>query len=106
MLEINDIKELHEDNFPINLKVIQKYQRSEPSIIAKYKNGAYRKCFFLVDSNTDLKLLICKDKIVIISEIQSYVLNCYHTYLLHPIMNRTEENIYQILYWPDIIDTV
>ena len=32
--EINDIKELPEGNFPINLKLIQKYQRSEPSIIA------------------------------------------------------------------------
>ena len=34
--EINDIKELSEGIFPINLKSIPKYQRSEPSITAKY----------------------------------------------------------------------
>ena len=35
--EINDIEKLPEGTFPINLKVIPKYQRKEPSIIAKYK---------------------------------------------------------------------
>ena len=35
--EINDTEELSEYTFPINLKWIQKYQQSEPSIIAKYK---------------------------------------------------------------------
>ena len=33
--EINDIEELPEGNFPINLKLIKKYQRTEPSLIAK-----------------------------------------------------------------------
>ena len=37
--EINDIEELPEGIFTINIKLIQKYQRQEPSIIAKYKNG-------------------------------------------------------------------
>ena len=37
--EINDTKEIPEGTFPINLKFIQKYQRSEPSITAKYKDG-------------------------------------------------------------------
>ena len=35
--KINDVKELPEGSFTINLKFIQKYQRAEPSIIAKYK---------------------------------------------------------------------
>ena len=30
--EINDTEEIPEGNFPINLKLIQKYQREEPSI--------------------------------------------------------------------------
>ena len=37
--EINDIKEIPEDNFPINLKLIKKYQRLEPIIKAKYTAG-------------------------------------------------------------------
>ena len=32
MSEIDDIEELPEGTFPINLKLIQKYQRTEPSI--------------------------------------------------------------------------
>ena len=37
--EINDIKELFGGTFPINLYLIPKYQRKEPSIISKYENG-------------------------------------------------------------------
>ena len=43
MSEINDIKELLEGTFPINIKLIQKYQQMEPSIKAKYKDGTYHK---------------------------------------------------------------
>ena len=45
--EINDIEEISEGTFPINLILIRKYQRSEPSLIYKYKNGAYHKVYFL-----------------------------------------------------------
>ena len=64
MSEINDIKELPEGTFPINLKLIQKYQREEPSIIAKYKDGTYHKGYFCGGSNIDLNLITCKDKII------------------------------------------
>ena len=46
MLEINYTEELPEGMFPINLKLIQKYQWAEPSIIAKYKDGTYQKGSF------------------------------------------------------------
>ena len=39
--EINDTKEIPEGTFPINLKLIQEYQGSEPSITDKYKDGTY-----------------------------------------------------------------
>ena len=46
MSEINDIEEIPQDNFPINLKLIQIHQREEPIITAKYKHGMYHKfCF-------------------------------------------------------------
>ena len=41
MSEINDTKELPEVTFTINLKLIQKYQRQEPIILVKYKDGTY-----------------------------------------------------------------
>ena len=65
MSEINCTKELPGFNFPINLKLIQKYQRLEPSIIAKYKNGKYHKGYFRGGSNVDINLITCEDMIII-----------------------------------------
>ena len=67
-----------------------------------YKNGTYHKVYFCGDSNTDIKLIMCKDYIVILSKIQSYVLHWYHMYLLHPVMYREDVMICQHLYWPNI----
>ena len=106
MSEINDIKEIPEGTFSINLKLIQKYQRSEPSLMDKYKNGAYYKGYFGGVSNSDIKFITCKDNIVIPSKLQIYVLHWYPTYLLHPVLDRTKAMILQHLYWPDIRDAV
>ena len=62
----------------------------------------YHKGSFRGGSNFDLKLITCNDNIVIPLKLQSYVLHWYHMYLLHPLMDRTEDKIIQILYWPDI----
>ena len=70
----------------------------EPSIIAKYKNGMYHKGYFSGGSNIYLKLITCEDKIGIPPKLQSYVLNWYYTYLLHPGMDRTEVMIRQHFY--------
>ena len=72
----------------------------------KYKNGTYHKGYFCRGSNIDLNLIMCKDKIFIPSILQIYVLYWWHTYLLHPGMDRTEAMICQPLYWPDIRDAV
>ena len=45
---------------------------------------------------------MCKDKIVIPSKIQSYVVHWYHTYILHPGMDITEAMICKHLYWTNI----
>ena len=90
MSEINDIEELPEGTLPINLKFIKKNHWLEPSIIAKNKTGTSHKGYFRVGSNVDLKLIVCKDNIVLLQKLQSYVLHWYHTYLLRPGMNRTQ----------------
>ena len=46
MSEINDIEEIPEDSFPINLKLIDRYQWKDPSLMAKcnkfiYKTGSF-----------------------------------------------------------------
>ena len=104
--EIIDIEELPEGTFTINLKLIQKYKRQEPSIIAKYKYSKYHKGYFHGNSNTDIKLIMFKDKIVIPSKLQSYVLHWYHAYILHPGMDITETMICKHLYWTDIRNVV
>ena len=65
MSETKYIEEIPEGTFPINFKLIQKYQRSEPIILAKYKYGTYHKGYFSGGGNIDLNLITCKDKIVI-----------------------------------------
>ena len=68
--------------------------------------GTYQKCSFCGGINVRINHIMCKDKVVIPSIIQSYVLNWYHTYLLHPLMDITEAMIRQHVYWPFIIDSV
>ena len=70
--------------------------------MAKYKYGTYHKEYFCKVSNIDLELIMCKANIVITSKLQIYVLHWYHTYLLHPEMDRKEAIIIQHLYCPDI----
>ena len=68
--------------------------------------GTYQKGSFLGGSNIYLNFIICDNCIVISSIIPSYILNWYHTYLLHLGMDRTEAMIHQHLYWPGIINAV
>ena len=75
MSEINGIEEVPEVTFPINSKLIKKYQREEPSIIAKYKDGTYHVRYFCGGSNIDLNLITCKDEIFILPILQSYLLH-------------------------------
>ena len=46
---------------------------------------------------------MCEDKIFIPSIIQSYVLRCYHTYLLQKEMDRMEATIIQKFHWCPLI---
>ena len=66
----------------------------------------YHKYSFRGGSNINIIIITCDDNIVIPSILQSYVLHWYHTYLLHPLMNRTEVTIHQNLYWPGMIYAV
>ena len=46
MSEINDTEELPEGLFPINLKLMNQYQRKYPSLKAKYELSMYQKGSF------------------------------------------------------------
>ena len=72
-----------------------KYQRTEPVLMAKYKDVMHHKGYFLGGSNIDINLLTCEDDIFIPLILKSYVLHWYHTYLLNTWMDRTEAMIIQ-----------
>ena len=57
MSEINDIEEIPESNVSNNLKLIQRYQQSEPILVAKYKNGTHHKGSFRGGINKKLSLI-------------------------------------------------
>ena len=62
--EINDTEELPEGIFPIKLKLIDEYQRKDPSLKAKYKEGTYKKNSFRGRSNIYLNRIMCEDNIL------------------------------------------
>ena len=59
MPETNDIEEITEGDFSIDLKIIEKYQRTEPSLMARYKDGTYHTGYFRGGSDIGLKLITC-----------------------------------------------
>ena len=68
--------------------------------------GTYHTGYFHEGSNIYLNLIMCDDKIVIPSIIQSCVLHWYHAYILHTVMDRTEAIIIQHMYYPSIREAV
>ena len=65
MSKINDTREIPEGNSPNNLKLIKKYQMTEPSVMDKYKYVTYRTGYFCEENNIDLNLMTCEDIIFI-----------------------------------------
>ena len=71
----------------------------------KLKCAEYTKdCFFRGWSTIDL--ITYKDKIGLPQKLQKYLVKWYHTYLLHPVLDRTEAIIIQHLYLTGIKDSV
>ena len=90
----------------LNLKLIEQHQHKYPSVMSKYNEGTYHTCSFPGVSHIDINLIACEDNIVITSIIQSCILHWYHTYLLHPGIDRMEAVIFKHLHWPVIINGV
>ena len=75
------------------------YQQKIDGLLDKYKEGTYQTGNFRGWSNLNHNLILCEDKIIIMSILQNYVLNWYHNHLLHPGMDRAEAMIWQHLYY-------
>ena len=68
--------------------------------MAKLKIVQYKCGSVFGVSNNNFNLLTCEYKIVIPLTLQKYVLNWYHTYLLHPVLDRMKATIYGIFTCP------
>ena len=101
MIPMNSLKK-----FSYKLKKNDQYQRKYPSLLDKYKNCTYKTGSFCRQSNRDLNLITCEDKIGIALTLQSYVFNLIFTYLLLPIMDRTERMNPKYMCWCSIGNVV
>ena len=84
---------------------IRKYQLADAELMNKLQTETYDVHTFR-GGGKPVELVVKDLKIVIPKSLQSYVLNWYHTYLLHPGATRTEETIKQHLYWKNLQDDV
>ena len=90
-----------EGTLPLSFNLIHRYQREEPFLTEKLKCAEYSKGSFR-GGRSNIYIISYKDKIVIPQKLQKYVVKWYHTYLLHPGLDKTEVMIFQHLYWKGI----
>ena len=105
MPDLYDIEELPEGTFPLSFNLIDRCQREDPFLTEKLKCKQFTRGSFRGGQNT-IYLKTYKDKIVIRQKLQKYVVKWYHTYLLHPGLEQTEEMILQHLYWQGLKEAV
>ena len=103
MAESYDVEKLDNDTFPLTYKQIKHYQKTDKALLKKLEKGQYSENTFR-GGGKSLTLISKDDRIVIPKILQTYTLNWYHTYLLHPGSTRLEETIKQHLYWPNLQD--
>ena len=99
------IEKLLKGTFPLSFNIIDRYHREYHFLTEKSKCETYKKGYFCGGRNT-IKLVTYEGKIVISQKLQKYVLKWYHTYLLHPGPDRTDEMILQNLCYTGIRKSV
>ena len=69
--------------------MIEKYQRKDKELLAKIKRSNYRTKYFCGGVKVPQQIFR-NDKTIMPNFFQKYVINCYHMYLIHTVMDRTE----------------
>ena len=98
-----DVDDLPEDVFPLEYRLIDKYQQLDKTLLQKlttHRPGFHAKSFR--GGGKDWTLICHNDKIVIPSQLTKRVTTWYHETLCHPGITRTEESIGQHLWWPNM----
>ena len=91
--------------FPVSFNIIDRYHLEDPFLTEKINCAKYQKGSFHGGRNT-IELVTYKNKVLIPQKLQKYVVNWYHTYILHPGLDITEAIICRHLYWSGIREAV
>ena len=96
------VDKLSNDIFPLDYTLIDKEQQKDPTLLKALKANLYTIKAFCGGDDKSIELICHNDKIVIPTSLRQRVVEWYHTYLLQPGLNRTEESICQHLAWPNL----
>ena len=89
--------------FPLTYLEMGQAQSGDMKLLQMVKDKPKEYLFKQFHSAGKTFELIClNDKIVIAKSQQQHIVEWYHTFLLHPGINRTEETIAQHLWWPNM----
>ena len=106
LAERYDISKLSDNEHPVTFRTIEKHQKKDRTLINKLKTNKNYTLKTFRGGEKSYDLVLRHDKIVIPSTLKRKVLEWYHTYLLHPGLNRTEETIRQHLWWKSLREDV
>ena len=98
LAESYGVNKLYCDTPLLTYQTIDKYQRKEKEQVEKLKHANYHTKYSCGGGNIFM-LIFKNDKIVVPTILQKYVVNWYHTYLLHTGTEYTEATIIQHYYW-------
>lgn len=87
---------------PIKYSIFSKFQTQDSLLLTRLKRSPHYQLKTFRGGGKSYDLICRNDKIVVPDTLQARVLEWYHTTLLHPGVNRTEETIRQHLWWNTI----
>ncbi len=90
-----DITEFH----PLDYQTTDCFQQQDEFIMQQLCSGHYSTTIFQCGGKNTIDLITKHGKIVVPQPLQRRLLEWYHSFLLHPGQERTEETIKQHFYW-------
>ena len=93
-------KDLPQQIFPVSYKLLAKEQSLDKQLHRLHTSEASK---YELKSFRGSESLLCRNgKICVPQSLQHHMIEWYHTMLLHPGINRTEQTIYQHFTWPTL----
>jgi transposase InsO family protein len=101
-----DEEELPSDAFPLTYKNIRSKQQTDKKLLKLLRSDKNYQVKVFRGGEKKISIICRKDKIVIPTVLQKRVVEWYHTQLCHPGETRTEANLRQHFWWPNLREDV